>query len=77
MTMQATVRELWMHGFEIGPHPGETCLRCPDLWGEHILFADGAPIDGGWFECYLSACDCEGMWHTTPKKGAPDAPTQA
>lgn len=75
MTMKATVRDLWLHGFEIGPHPFEGCMRCAESWGDHILFAPGAPVDGGWFACAEATCLCEGTWYTTAKGVAPDETT--
>ena len=65
MTMYAQVRTLWLAGFEIGPSPGQLCPICQDLWGEHVLKAEGDPINGGTYACYLTACACEGTWTTS------------
>lgn len=64
---KSTPAALFEAGFTIGQPPGSTCIRCPHLWGEHVLELanDAHSLDGGTWYCPGAECECIGTW-TTP-----------
>jgi hypothetical protein len=59
----STVQVLYDNGFSLGPGP-DVIHGCGCRWGDHVLMASGAPLDGGRIACPY--CPCIGTWATPP-----------